>query len=311
MWVPDSTEEFEAKVRSGELFEHSGFEAKRQPVSSFKTARAIAGLAAGGGLFVLGVDEDDDKRLTVLSPIDLAGAAERIDNIVRDAIREVPAIRIQALPLAEDPGRGYLVVVVPASPRAPHMVILDEDNRFYERSARSTVPMDEHKVALYYERRARQQVDRDRVLTLPSPGTSPNRTGCMPSCMPSSAPRISTISSGRRPPPAWRTAMRSLPRSAKRHGTRLCRSTASHPTSRRRRTSGTAGPPTAGSGKGRRSGTPPRGISESGTSRCCARSRRPARHASSSTASASASRPGTSNRPRRDCTCGPTWRSGR
>lgn len=164
MWVPDSTEQFEAKVRSGELFEHSGFEVKRQPVSSFKMARAIAGLAAGGGLFVLGVDEDDDKRLTVPSPIALAGAAERIDNIVRDGIREVPAIRIQALPLADDPGRGYLVVVVPASPRAPHMVILDEDNRFYERSARSTVPMDEHKVALYYERRARQHVDRDRLL---------------------------------------------------------------------------------------------------------------------------------------------------
>lgn len=164
MWVPETTEQLETRVRAGDVSEHAGFEAKRELGTAFKIARAVAGMAAGGGVIVYGLDEDDHGQPTVLAPLRLDGAAERVDNIVRDGIREAPVVVTKPLRLPDDPSRGYLVVAVPASPRAPHMVTLNSDNRFYGRSATATRPLEEYEIALFYERRARQAVDRNSLL---------------------------------------------------------------------------------------------------------------------------------------------------
>ncbi|MEA2177616.1 MAG: hypothetical protein QOG77_913 [Solirubrobacteraceae bacterium] len=165
MWVPTTAAELEGRVGAGELSEHAGLEAKQEIAgNTFKVARAVAAMATAGGIIVYGVAEDEHGRLARLAPIDLHGAAERVDSIVRDGVREAPTIRMVALERNDDPGRGYLVVVVPPSPRAPHMVILNGDNRFYGRSATATRPLEEYEVRLLYERQTRQGRDLDALL---------------------------------------------------------------------------------------------------------------------------------------------------
>ncbi len=55
-------------------------------------------MSVDGGVLVYGLAEDKNKRLTVLSPIELAGSPERA-QIVETSLSEPPFIRVQALPL--------------------------------------------------------------------------------------------------------------------------------------------------------------------------------------------------------------------
>jgi hypothetical protein len=68
------------------------------------------------------------------------------------------------IPTGEDPSLGYLVISVPASPRAPHMVTVGKEYRYYGRSATGNVPLTEGEVARLYERRQRLEMDRGDIL---------------------------------------------------------------------------------------------------------------------------------------------------
>lgn len=86
-----------------------------------------------------------------------------MDRIVRFCISEPPTIRIQPIPTDNDPRVGYLVVAVPPSPRAPHMVTVDRDRRYYGRGATGNERLNEE-VARLYERRRSWEVDREALL---------------------------------------------------------------------------------------------------------------------------------------------------
>jgi hypothetical protein len=135
---PKTAEELERAARAGLLTERSRFEAKRQLPAKGKhvdLAIDISAMTVDGGLVVYGVAEDEQKVPTVPMPIeDLAGAAHRLDQIVQTSIAEAPYVEIEALPLKDAPGHGYLAVVVPPSPRAPHQVAVKGEYRFYGRS---------------------------------------------------------------------------------------------------------------------------------------------------------------------------------
>jgi hypothetical protein len=88
-----------------------------------------------GGVLIYGVAEDEHGRPTALRPFKLAGARERVDQISQSSISEPPEIDVRALECPNDPSRGYLVVVVPQSPRAPHQVIVRGEMRYYGRGA--------------------------------------------------------------------------------------------------------------------------------------------------------------------------------
>ncbi len=68
-------------------------------------------MTVDGGSLVYGLGEDKDGRLTVLAPVELAGA-QRVAQIVETSISEPPFVRIQTLPLEEDPSKGYVLVIV-------------------------------------------------------------------------------------------------------------------------------------------------------------------------------------------------------
>lgn len=168
MWMPTSAAEVERAVLAGELDEGPSFDAKRElpttPKKNDEVAKDVAAMATDGGVLLYGVDEDDDGRPTILTPIDLAGAAERVSMIVSTSIAEVPHIETRLLPCADDPSKGYLLVIVPQSPRAPHQVTVGKDLRYYGRHDRANRILGEADVARLYERRGRWQRDREQTL---------------------------------------------------------------------------------------------------------------------------------------------------
>jgi hypothetical protein len=101
---------------------------------------------------------------TALRPFKLAGARERVDQISQSSISEPPEIDVRALECPNDPSRGYLVVVVPQSPRAPHQVIVRGEMRYYGRGATGNRRLTEGEIARLYTRRESWEIDREALL---------------------------------------------------------------------------------------------------------------------------------------------------
>ena len=167
MWVPADSKEIQRAARDGELHETATFDAKADlpaPKRNIDLAVDVAAMSTDGGMLLYGVGEDGDGNLTLPNPIELAGVAERIDQIVSNSISEVPRIETRVLALEDDSSRGYVVVVVPQSPRAPHQVTVGGDLRFYARGAKGNRRLTEGDVARLYERRQSWAVDREVIL---------------------------------------------------------------------------------------------------------------------------------------------------
>jgi hypothetical protein len=166
MWRPTSEQEIVAAIEAGHLIENASFDAKAALPTQNRSkdlAKDVAAMANNGGILLYGVGEDEHGRPTVTQPFKLAGTRERVDQIVWSSISEPPIIEVHAIATEDDPSLGYLVVVVPASPRAPHMVAADGDNRFYGRRATGNVRLSEGEVARLYEQRLQREIDRKDV----------------------------------------------------------------------------------------------------------------------------------------------------
>jgi hypothetical protein len=167
VWIPRDAAEVEEATERGDLEETHIFDAKAAlppPKKNHDLAVDVAAMAVDGGVLLYGLGEDDNKRLTVLSPMVLEGVRERIAQIVQTSISEPPFVRIQALGKADDPSKGYVVVIVPQSERAPHQVISGADMRFYGRGATGNRILSEGEVAELYARRKSWEADRDQLL---------------------------------------------------------------------------------------------------------------------------------------------------
>jgi hypothetical protein len=167
MWVPATESEIEAAIANQGLRETSGFEAKQQlpaPGRNKDLAKGLCAMTVDGGEILYGVGGNDPTRPDQLTPFDLAGAAERIDQIAQTAIHEPPSIEIRDIRSEREPGKGFLLVVVPASPRAPHMLVIDGDNRYWGRGETGNRILSEAEVARLYMRRERWERDRGEHL---------------------------------------------------------------------------------------------------------------------------------------------------
>lgn len=165
MWLPKTEKEIIDAVQSGALSESSIFDAKKElPSKNQEIAKDVAAMANDGGVIIFGIGEDDNKQLKVLNPIPLAGVAEKVDAIVRSSLSEPPSIIISSIPTESNPSLGYVTIFVPPSDRAPHMVVVNGDNRFYGRTATGNSPLSEGEVARLYARRKKTELDRDLLL---------------------------------------------------------------------------------------------------------------------------------------------------
>jgi hypothetical protein len=161
MWVPRDLDEVEQAIASGALEETSSFDGKRELPPSTRSGNKsiavdVAAMSTAGGAILYGVGEDEHERLTLRIPITLRGAADRIAQVVQTAISEVPHIAFHPYALADDPSTGFLLVLVPPSPRAPHQVTVGDDRRYYGRGARGNRRLGEQEVAQLYARRQHQ-----------------------------------------------------------------------------------------------------------------------------------------------------------
>lgn len=159
MWAPDDVAELHARLRAGTLEETAIFQGKREiPKDPTSTAVDVCAMTVQGGVILYGVGEvPAGTRLTEPPPIELEGARERVAQIVDISIAEPPQISVRALEEPEQPGSGYLAVVVPPSPRAPHQIVAKGkyEGRFYGRGATGNRILTEAEVGALFARRER------------------------------------------------------------------------------------------------------------------------------------------------------------
>lgn len=175
-WLPSSEAELEAGLAGGLGAEGHFFDAKRElapgPTGSRKLAVDVASFAVDGGLIVLGVDEDKQQRTFSLHPIPLAGLAERVDQVARSLIDPPLQVACTEVPARAAAGSGYLLINVPASPLAPHMV----GGKYRGRSDTTNVVLSDGEVRRLHDRamlhRARAtEILRAEIARDPSPPT--------------------------------------------------------------------------------------------------------------------------------------------
>lgn len=164
MWLPKTEADIIGAVTSGALQESAIFDAKEQISKNSEIAKDIAAMANDGGVIIYGIGEDENGQITRLTPLSLDGQAEKINAIVRSSITESPVIHISTIPTGENPALGYIVVQIPPSERAPHMVVVKGEHRFYGRTATGNTPLSEGEVARLYARRHHNEVDREALL---------------------------------------------------------------------------------------------------------------------------------------------------
>ena len=131
--VPLSKESDVHAVLDAGLLEESHFldlkrEVKQGKAQNKETARDLAQFAIDGGTVVVGIDELGDGTLD-LCPQSLDGLAERIEQIATMNVDPPLAVIARPIPTEADRAVGYLVIHIPASPTAPHMV----DGRYIAR----------------------------------------------------------------------------------------------------------------------------------------------------------------------------------
>jgi hypothetical protein len=115
----------------------------------------VAALAnSAGGIIVLGIEEDAHARAVAAPGVTISdGEIRRVHQIVADRVAPVPVLEVLPAPDPADPGRGFLVIAVPRSPRAPHAVLVNEGLRFPVRNGTTTRYLSEPEVATAYRER--------------------------------------------------------------------------------------------------------------------------------------------------------------
>ena len=148
MWRPKTYQDVERAV--GELSEAADLDFKRDVGASVKDlAKDVAAMSIEGGVIVIGMDEKAGQAIAP-TPVPLAGTPERIQQVVDSRVRPPVAVEIESIRESPGDGDGFVVVMVPASSLAPHMI----DNKFPARSGATTRWMDEVEVERLYQRRS-------------------------------------------------------------------------------------------------------------------------------------------------------------
>jgi hypothetical protein len=116
----------QAALADGTLAEHHWVDVKREIPGGAgdkkETARDLASFANDGGCYLIGGRREQDRRHILPCPIDLAGVAEQVELVARSRCDPPLLVACRPLALDADPERGVLLVEVPPSPLAPHMV---------------------------------------------------------------------------------------------------------------------------------------------------------------------------------------------
>lgn len=151
-WTLKTEAELQAAIDDGLLGESRYLDAKEAPSSkggNKETARDLASFAIDSGTLIIGIAEDKPNQTFTLAPQPLNGLAEKMEQIARSIPDPPLHILTTAISTDTDPSQGYLVVHIPASPVAPHMV----DGRYYGRGDKTKYALPDPEVVRLHERR--------------------------------------------------------------------------------------------------------------------------------------------------------------
>jgi hypothetical protein len=118
-------------------------------------ARDVASMTARGGFIVYGVGEDKSTTPSTFTPCPMPlhpGIKDDIDRAVRDRVTPPVYIEVTILEEPAHSGTGFIVVEIPDSEFAPHMV----DERYFGRSDSGRTTLSDHEVEHLMLQRARR-----------------------------------------------------------------------------------------------------------------------------------------------------------
>jgi len=158
-WTPTAWSDVVEAAAGGLLDESHCVDLKQElPAGKAKhntnLGKDLASLAVDGGLLVIGV-EDADSRAGNVCGVELAGLADRVDQVARGKIHPPLVVRCHEVPDPDHPGWGCLLVHVPPSAQAPHMV----DYVYYGRGDRANTRLGDEQVRAIIDARARGRAD--------------------------------------------------------------------------------------------------------------------------------------------------------
>lgn len=163
-WAPRGESELRDVVEQGLISESHYIDVKRvvgdKPGERKETARDLASFAIDGGALLIGVDEDKATRTFSLAPQPLEGLMERLEQVAAFLIDPPLTIVPEEIPSDADPSVGYLLVHVPPSPSAPHMV----GGQYHGRGERTRRQLDDAEIVRLHTKRTSQEGVGDRLL---------------------------------------------------------------------------------------------------------------------------------------------------
>jgi hypothetical protein len=162
--LPADEDQLRRMVDQG-LFQESHYvELKRElaagPAANKELARDLAQFTIDTGVLAVGVDEGDETTPPSLTPVDLAGLSERVEEVAANRIDPPLHIRTHTIPAAGQPGKGYLLTIVPQTPSRVSMV----DGRYWGRAEKTRYPLSDAEVQRYHELALKGQRDAGDLL---------------------------------------------------------------------------------------------------------------------------------------------------
>ncbi|MDX2600292.1 ATP-binding protein [Streptomyces caniscabiei] len=157
-WTPKAEADLQAAVDGGLFEESHHLDLKKAPNSkgdNRELARDLSSFAVHGGTLIIGVQENKENRTFELAPQPLNGLPEKIEQVARTIPDPPLTILTEEISAAADDGTGYLIVHIPASPVAPHMV----DNRYFGRGDKTKYQMGDAEVVALHARRRNTEAD--------------------------------------------------------------------------------------------------------------------------------------------------------
>ncbi|MEU0389210.1 AlbA family DNA-binding domain-containing protein [Streptomyces chartreusis] len=158
-WAPKSEGDLAAAISGGLLEETHYLDLKEQTdpgkAGNKELARDLASFAVDGGTLIIGIGEDKANRTFFLAPQPLKGLPEKVEQVARSLADPPLNVLTDAIEASANDGTGYLIVQVPASAGAPHMV----DGRYYGRGDKTKYHMSDAEVVRHHLQRKASETD--------------------------------------------------------------------------------------------------------------------------------------------------------
>ncbi|MFK0280871.1 helix-turn-helix domain-containing protein [Streptomyces sp. NPDC090499] len=157
-WTPKTEADLQAAITGGLIEEKHYFDAKEMLATkgdNKELARDLSSFAIDGGTMIVGLAEDKQNGAFSLVPQPLQGLPEKVEQVAHSLPDPPLVILTDPIKSEADPAQGYLVIHIPASPMAPHMV----DGRYFGRGDKTKRTLPDSEVVRLHERRRNTEQD--------------------------------------------------------------------------------------------------------------------------------------------------------